>query len=266
MWTIDSTDPISSISSEVDMKRKLATYFPLAVLAVALVLGMAAALMALRPDTSGQAYAATQQAVEGSPQASLGSALVDPGDETSTLATITIVFDDQDLGSVPPEHPLIFPIASDGSLGNYLSGDVSNINGTGVSYRGNQTISAYAAVTITFTTITDSATVTPALLGQPISNVTFTIDDRGVVTQLADLARQGLNDSQKSALARSQGNLRVMDLSTKAWGGPVAAPARLACNVCKGGASAFSADVSVVPFTWTKEVSPDGSPSGTRAY
>ncbi|GEM_PF-5368954 len=74
------------------MKRKLVTYFPIAVLAIGLALGMAAGFMALRSDPMGPVEASAQQVVVDSPQIYLGSASVNPGggDETSTQVTITV--------------------------------------------------------------------------------------------------------------------------------------------------------------------------------
>jgi hypothetical protein len=120
------------------MKRKLATYFPLAVLAMALVLGMTAALIALRPSVSAPTVnAAPSLAHATAPTLGAAATFAVLGNSTVTNTGTTVITGD--LGLSPGTSVTGFP-----------PGTVSG----GIHAADALALSAQTALTTAFTSIT----------------------------------------------------------------------------------------------------------------
>ena len=203
------------------MKKKLVTYFPLAVLAVGLALGMAVALMALWPGTSGQAYAVTQQVVGDNLQVYLGSANDPGGGDTSTQATITITFSSVPCGSGFNEPTLtVTPAVTQHQTASIpVVGKSHNSLAVPASLQPNNSGDNRITVTI----------ITARATSQPMATTLF------LPPRLPGEAA-----IRSSACSQGNGTRTLMRLNNTGalWGGSVAAPAHLAlaCSVCKGGA------------------------------
>ncbi len=224
------------------MRRKLATYFPLAVLAVGLALGMLAAVMALLPGTSGQVQAATQQVVVGNPQISLGSAS-DPGGGDASPATLQIDLSDDGTTTIT--------VATSG---------VSPGGGTGGILSDPQAGSTHVQFDVN-----DTESLTSQLGQQNVWSVTDnTIAIAGSVLRMPTSLQSACSQANIDV---SHGNVtKALYFRHEGVLGGVGAPPQLACNVCKGGMASSLTDDSFARLTGTKGVSPDGLPSGVRSW